>query len=127
MTFVRSSGPGGQNVNKLATKAVMRWKLADSAALPQDVRDRFLARFARRISADGQLVLSSDRFRTQRQNQRDCLDKLKELLRLVAEPPVTRRASKPTAAAKRKRRAEKQLLARKKQRRRPSDWRADQD
>jgi ribosome-associated protein len=117
-TFVRSSGPGGQNVNKLATKAVVRWKLADSASLPEDVRQRFSARFAGRISADGLLIISSDRFRTQRQNQRDCLEKLKELLCLVAEQPIARRASRPTAAARRKRRANKELLSRKKQLRR---------
>ena len=96
-TFVRSSGPGGQNVNKVNSKAVLRWPVMHSAALPAEVRQRFVARFGRRLTGEGELVLSSQRYRDQGRNVADCLEKLKSMLAAVAARPVVRKPTKPTA------------------------------
>jgi ribosome-associated protein len=120
-SYVRSSGPGGQNVNKLNTKAVLRWHVGASTALPEDVRQRFLSRYRHRVTSEGDLVLSSQRFRDQRQNQRDCLEKLHDMILAVAVVPKPRRATKPTKASQRRRRQEKQVHSLKKQTRRVRD------
>jgi ribosome-associated protein len=117
-TFVRSSGPGGQNVNKVNTKAVLRWAINTSPSLPEPVRQRFLAQFGTRVTNDGELVLTSQRFRDQSQNQRDCLDKLREMLAAVAVPPKRRRKTKPTKGSIVRRRTEKREHSQKKQNRR---------
>src|SRR5688572_13240969 len=90
-TFVRSSGPGGQNVNKVNSKAVMRWNVTASPGVPADVRARFVHRFGSRITEAGDLVLSSQRFRDQGRNEADCLDKLRGMLTAVARAPVRRK------------------------------------
>jgi ribosome-associated protein len=118
-SFVRSSGPGGQNVNKVASKAVLRWAVARSSSIPAAVRDRFLARYARRINDRGELVLTSQRYRDQARNIEDCLAKLVELVLTVAAPPSVRRKSLPPARAKESRLRQKRAIAEKKQRRRP--------
>lgn len=118
-TFVRSSGPGGQNVNKVASKAVLRWDVAASASLPDDVRQRFLQQYARRITNDGELVLSSQRYRDQGRNVADCLERLRAMVTAVAEPPKPRKATRPTAASRRRRLDEKRRASEKKSRRRP--------
>ena len=105
--FVRSSGPGGQNVNKVSTKAVLRWPVASSRALPAAVRERFLARFGRRVTKDGDLILTSDRFRDQGRNAADCVAKLQAMIDAVADEPRPRRATRPSRAAKERRLAEK--------------------
>jgi ribosome-associated protein len=120
-SFVRSSGPGGQNVNKLNTKAQLRWAIRTSPSIPRPVRQRFLERYANRITDQGELVLTSQRFRDQRQNQRDCLEKLRSMLAAVAVPPKPRKKTRPTRASIRRRQTEKRLRSQKKQqRRRPS-------
>jgi ribosome-associated protein len=116
-TFVRSSGPGGQNVNKLNTKAVLRWSARGSRGLPEDARARFLERFAPRLTTDGELILTSQRFRDQRQNERDCLEKLREMILAVASPPKRRKRTRPTRASVQRRREEKRVRSRKKQER----------
>jgi ribosome-associated protein len=121
-TFVRSSGPGGQNVNKLNTKAVLRWAVRASPSLPDDVRHRFLDRYRPRITKDGELVLSSQRFRDQPQNQRDCLEKLREMLAAVAVPPKRRRKTKPTRASVVRRQTEKRAHSTRKQQRRKTGF-----
>ncbi|MCZ6713195.1 MAG: alternative ribosome rescue aminoacyl-tRNA hydrolase ArfB [Deltaproteobacteria bacterium] len=121
-SFSRSSGAGGQNVNKLNTKATLRWEVARSQGLPDAVRTRFLERYRRRITADGELVLTSQRFRNQGQNVADCLEKLRGMLAAVARPPRTRRATKPTRSSVERRLSSKQRTRLKKQRRqRPLD------
>ena len=72
-SFVRSGGPGGQNVNKVASKAVLRWDLAGSPSVPEDVKSRLRAQERKRINADGVLIVSSQRFRDQERNRADCL------------------------------------------------------
>ena len=99
----RSSGPGGQNVNKVNSKVTLRWPLFVSAGLPVDVRDRFVAAYKRRLTTEGDFVMSSERFRDQLKNVGDCLDKLRDLLLAVAVAPKARRVFKPTKASKRRR------------------------
>jgi ribosome-associated protein len=117
-TFARSSGPGGQNVNKVSSKAVLRWPAAHSPSLPADVRERLLARYPNRLTRQGDLVLSSQRFRDQGRNVADCLEKLRAMLSSVAAAPAKRKPTRPTRAAKEQRLRAKQERARKKERRR---------
>ena len=102
-TYARSSGPGGQNVNKVNTKAVLRWNARASTALPEHVRARFLALFEGRLTLAGEVVLASDRYRDQARNREDCIQKLEAMLHEAATPPKPRKKSKPTRASKRKR------------------------
>jgi ribosome-associated protein len=95
-SYVRSGGPGGQNVNKVASKAVLRWPLVASPSLPADVKARLRAREANRITVEGELVLTSQRFRDQERNRQDCLDKLREMIARAAARPKVRRKTKPT-------------------------------
>jgi ribosome-associated protein len=99
-TYARSSGAGGQNVNKVNSKAILRWNPRMSRALSEGVRERFLARYGNRLTADGDLIVMSDRFRDQGRNAADCLEKLREMIATVATPPKKRRATKPTFGSK---------------------------
>jgi len=116
--FVRSAGAGGQNVNKVNTKAVLRWNLAGSRHLPEAVRSRFLVRYRRRVNAEGELVLTSDRFRSQGRNIADCLERLRALLLTVAKAPRPRRPTKPTRGARERRLEGKRQRSQTKQHRR---------
>ncbi|CAG1006429.1 Peptidyl-tRNA hydrolase ArfB [Myxococcaceae bacterium] len=98
--FVRSSGAGGQNVNKVASKAVLRWNVSASRSISAALRERLLTRHARRITVTGDLVLSSQRFRDQPRNVADCLEKLRVMLRDAALEEKPRRATRPTRASK---------------------------
>ena len=117
--FVRSSGAGGQNVNKVSTKAVLRWPVLASRALPADVRARFAERFATRITVNGELVLTSDRHRDQGRNVADCLAKLDAMLDAVATPPRPRRKTRPSRGAVERRLEDKHARAAKKRLRSP--------
>ena len=120
-TFVRSSGPGGQNVNKVASKAVLRWSVRDTRALSDDVRSRLVARSARQINDRGELVLTSQRYRDQSRNVEDCLEKLRQLVQAATKKPKVRRRTRPTRASKEARLTQKRVTSEKKQRRsRPS-------
>jgi len=83
-SFARSSGPGGQNVNKVNSKAMLRWPVRANLSLPAEVRQRFLARFGSRLTVDGDLLITSQRYRDQGRNVADCLEKLREMLLVVA-------------------------------------------
>lgn len=114
-TYARSGGPGGQNVNKVNSKAVLRWAVSASATLPLGVRLRFLNKFGNRLTEDGFLVIASQRFRDQKRNVEDCLAKLTSMILEVEKPPVPRRATKPSKASKIKRLDSKTAHSSKKQ------------
>jgi ribosome-associated protein len=116
-SFARSSGPGGQNVNKVNSKAVLRWKISTTISLPQQVRTRFLTEFASKLSGDGELVLSSDRFRDQGKNVDDCLRKVRAMILEVAVPPKIRRKTKPSYGSKIRKARSKRAQSEKKQNR----------
>ncbi len=117
-TFVRSSGPGGQNVNKVATKACLRWPVMTSPSLTGAVRERFLAKYGRRVSNDGDFLINSQRYRDRQRNIDDCFDKLRTLLLSIAQAPTRRRKTKPSRASKERRLDNKRKQAGKKQMRR---------
>jgi ribosome-associated protein len=117
-SFTRSGGPGGQNVNKVASKAVLHWHVASSRALPEEVKARLQVQQHRRINDRGELVLSSERYRDQGRNIADCRQKLEELVRQAAKVPRPRKKTRPSAASRLKRREAKRRRAAVKQRRR---------
>ncbi len=112
--FTHSSGPGGQNVNKLSSKAVLHWDLAASAVVPPDMKERFISKYKNRIRKDGVVVLSSQRTRDAHSNREDCLAKLKDMLMSVLHAPKKRKKTKPTRVAKEKRLNSKHLRSEKK-------------
>ena len=101
--FVRSSGPGGQNVNKVATAVELRFDAARSPSLPDDVRMRLLARRDRRITSDGVIVINAQRYRTQDRNREDARARLAALVEAALKVPVKRVATKPTRASRERR------------------------
>ncbi len=119
-TFARSSGPGGQNVNKLNTKALLRWPVVASPTLPEAVRRRLMEKHRRRVTGDGDLLITSQRFRDAGRNVADCLEKLRTMLAEAAVVPKRRRPTKPTRASRRRRLEAKSRQSQKKQQRRPN-------
>jgi ribosome-associated protein len=120
-SFARSSGPGGQNVNKVASKAVLRWRAEKTgAAIPEPARERMRSRFPSRFTTEGDVVLQSQKYRDQERNREDCLTKLLEMIKAALVVPIPRKVSKPSKGAKRRRLADKRKLSEKKQNRRNS-------
>ena len=102
-SFIRSPGPGGQNVNKVATAVQLRFDLRSSPSLPEAVRARAERLAGRRLTKDGVVVITAARFRSQERNREDALARLVALLREAAQPPTPRKATRPSAGAKRRR------------------------
>jgi len=119
-SYARSSGPGGQNVNKVASKAILHWS-TQSESISPTVRERLLELFSTRVTNAGDFVISSDRFRDQRQNAEDCLDRLREMLQAACRPVKKRRATRPSQASRRRRLEDKRQQSVKKQGRRSLD------
>jgi len=117
--FSRSGGPGGQNVNKVSSRVQLRWNVAETESLREAVRERLVSRARRRINNEGELIITSQRYRDQHRNIEDCIEKLCELIRECASVPPARKPTRPTAGAKRRRLQEKKQRSQRKQSRKP--------
>ena len=116
--FIHASGPGGQNVNKVASAAQLRFDLAHSPSLTETVRKRAMKLAGQWLTKDGEVVITAKRYRTQQQNRDDAVERLKDLLRRASVIPKPRKKTRPSKGAKRRRLEAKKKHKQKKQRRR---------
>ncbi len=109
--FIRASGPGGQNVNKVASAVQLRFDVANSPSLPEDVKERLTRLAGRKVTDQGILIIDARRFRTQEQNRQDARNRLEQLIQRALQKPRIRRKTKPTAESRRRRLDEKRRLS----------------
>jgi ribosome-associated protein len=107
INYIQASGPGGQNVNKVATAVQLRFDVRQTKALPEEVKSRLMKLAGKRMSQDGILVLEATRFRTQERNREDALERFRVLVEKAIEPPKTRKKTKPSEASQEERLKEK--------------------
>jgi ribosome-associated protein len=119
-SFARSGGPGGQNVNKTNTRAILHWNLAANTSLPEMVRERLRALERNRLTTEGVLVIQSQTHRTQERNREACLERLRDLVQRAATLPRPRRATRPTFGSQQRRLQAKRQRSQTKQQRRES-------
>jgi ribosome-associated protein len=117
-SYARSGGPGGQNVNKVASKAVLRWHLAASTSLPEEVKARLARLEKKRVTTEGDMIIVSQRFRDQERNRQDCLERLREIVLRALVVPKVRRPTRPTRGSKQRRLADKRRRSARKEQRR---------
>lgn len=113
-SYIRAPGPGGQNVNKVATGVLLRFNVLDSSSLPETVRERLLLILGNKLTQSGDLIIKACRYRTQQRNKLDALERLNELVKKAQIVPKKRKKSKPTLASKKKRLETKKLNSKKK-------------
>lgn len=123
--FIRSSGPGGQNVNKVATAVQLRFDVRHSPSLPEEVKERLIKLAGNRITEDGELIITAKRFRTQGKNREDALRRLIDLIQKAAQKPKVRRRRKISLISKYRRLEEKRKISEKKRQRRFSQREVD--
>jgi len=121
--YILASGPGGQNVNKVATAAQLRFDVKNSPSLEYEVKERLIGLAGKRVTSKGELIISAKRYRTQERNRQDAIDRLVDLIRTAATKPRIRRKTKPSVGEKQKRLEAKLRRAREKKLRQPvRDW-----
>lgn len=109
ISFIRSPGPGGQNVNKVSTAVLLRFNVSESPSLSEPIRLRLIALLGPKLTTQGDLIIKASRYRTQERNKQDALDRLQTLLSRAAKVPKKRKKTKPTLASKERRLADKKL------------------